>query len=185
MFRTADLAGDAQRWTRRPDEVEVVLAPVHGARVPGDPAFRVTASIGKRRAGFRSVYWKDKDPFRNRRRERRLGRGRGARRRPTAREAAADRAARGRRTARGATAQTGLSARRRTTLEMPSRCSKAPEPDQRAPNGSRPRGPTSPDGFDFFPDIDERDDNNQAPSPPPGAWWWDRDADLVSRTSAL
>ena len=63
---------------------------------------------------------------------------------------------------------------------------KAPEPDH-APIEwvAPPKRPTSPDGFDFFPDIDERDDNNRAPSPPPGAWWWERLAHGVQNCGPL
>ena len=48
-----------------------------------------------------------------------------------------------------------------------------------------PKRPTSPDGFDFFPDIDERDDSNRTPSPPPGAWWWERLAHGVQNCGPL
>ena len=48
-----------------------------------------------------------------------------------------------------------------------------------------PKRPTSPDGFDFFPDIDARDDSNRTPSPPPGAWWWERLAHGVQNCGPL
>jgi len=139
-------------------------------------------SIGKRRAGWEApVYWKDKDPKAP----------------PPDASGGSDAAALC--AAAAAARREAAAARLRPDepVDRPVSAAaydigdaitrpKAPEPDQ-APIEwvAPPKRPTSPDGFDFFPDIDERDDNNRAPSPPPGAWWWERLAHGVQNCGPL
>ena len=143
-------------------------------------------SIGKRRAGWEApVYWKDKDP----------------RAPPPDASGGSDAAAL---CAAAAAARREAAAARlrpdepRAAPPVDRAVSAAAydigdaitrpkvEPDQ-APIEwvAPPKRPTSPDGFDFFPDIDERDDNNRAPAPPPGAWWWERLAHGVQNCGPL
>ena len=161
--QVADLKGDAHAERTRREREE--------RRLSMEREFREIlphTSIGKRRAGWEApVYWKDKDPKAP----------------PPDASGGSDAAAL---CAAAAAARREAAAARLRPDEPVDRAvsaaaydigdaitrPKVPEPDH-APIEwvAPPKRPTSPDGFDFFPDIDERDDNNRAPSPPPGAWW--------------
>ena len=179
--QVADLKGDAHAERTRREREE--------RRLSMEREFREIlphTSIGKRRAGWEApVYWKDKDPKAP----------------PPDASGGSDAAAL---CAAAAAARREAAAAR---LRPDEPCAAPPvdravsaaaydigdavtrpkvEPDQ-APIEwvAPPKRPTSPDGFDFFPDIDERDDNNRAPAPPPGAWWWERLAHGVQNCGPL